>query len=311
MYERFVNPKTRHKYPDHYFVQSLLQDNPFLPKSYADDLRKTMHPRVAQAMLDGDWNVFEGQFFTNLEEKIHYIRPFPIPLHWSRFRAIDHGFRHPTVCLWGAVDEEGTLYIYREHSVTNRTAEWHKQEIARRSKGEKFKFTVVDPSLKRVDGSAEGNKTPFEVYNDSKDGIGSFKCVVANRERVEGWHALLSAFNYELSSDDDSKEGDRPAFKKAPKIFIFQNCPNLWASLRGLTHDEKRVDDAVKTKGTYGPGQGDDEAETLRYMYYYCLTSPEADISADIERVSTVGRSEEFSTNPYLADGGTVYSSNF
>lgn len=308
VYEMFVDPKTRYKHPDCYFVQALLQDNPFLPKSYAEDLEKTLPPRVAQALLKGDWTVFEGQYFTNLEESVHYIRPFPIPAHWSRFRAIDHGYNHPTVCLWGAVDEEGTLYIYKEHSVTHRTAEWHKERIAARSKGEKFKFTVVDPALKRVDGSAEGNKTPFEVYNDPNDGLGSFRCVVADRSRVEGWHALLSAFDY--SFDDKIEDDGKPNYKKAPKIFIFQNCPNTWSSLRGLIYDEKKVDDVAKSKGTYQPGQGDDEAEALRYLYYYCLKSDEVDVNVEIERASPVGRSEMFTDNPY-ASGGTVYSSGF
>lgn len=266
---RFVDEKTRAE--GIRFIPSLLKDNPFLgldPK-YRKRL-DSLPPKLKKAWIEGSWDVFEGQYFPELSEEIHFVAPFHIPAEWLRYRCIDHGYRHPTVCLWGAVDPEGNLYIYQEYSAIYRTADLHKRSIydmsIRNGHPERYVATFGDPALKRVDGSAIGNKTPYEVYNDPNDGMGSFYVVEALRDRVEGWQALQQAFHYEIDSDASEKDGSM-VFKTHPKIKIFNTCQNLWYSLSNLVYDDKQIEDAKKTKNEYGPGEGDDEAETLRYLW--------------------------------------------
>lgn len=260
---RFVKPVNPE--PDTIFIQSKMIDNPFFDETYRKRFDK-FPPKLRAAWVDGSWDSFEGQYFPNLEEGMQFIPPIPLDPTWQRYRVIDHGYRHPTVCLWGAVDGEGTLYIYQEYSSTARTADVHKGEIHRLSRGERYTRTIGDPALKRVDGSVLGNKTPWEVYNDPNDGIGSFMLTEAPRDRVEGWQALQQAFDYEIDSERSESE-NRSIFKKHPRIFIFNTCPYTWSSLTGLVYDDNKIEDAKKTKGEYGPGEGDDEAECLRYLW--------------------------------------------
>lgn len=41
------------------------------------------------AFLDGDWDTFDGQYFSEFSRDIHVIEPFEIPEHWRRYTATD------------------------------------------------------------------------------------------------------------------------------------------------------------------------------------------------------------------------------
>jgi hypothetical protein len=276
--ERFVSPKTRVRphYDEkldyyskgNYFIQSYPQDNPTLTKQYLADINM-LPEKQRRALVLGDWTVYAGQYFSMLDTNIHFIPPFDIPETWSRFRAIDHGSAHPTVCLWGATDENGTLYIYREYSMGGEYATYHKRRIVEYSGSEQYRTTVGDPSMWSNEHSSEVNKMPAEVYNDPNDGLGSLRMVKANNARIQGWQALADGFSYELEGgryDFDDRGRPQIKFLRKPRIYIFNTCSYTWDSLTNVQHDEARVEDVKKTKSTYGPGKGDDEAETLRYL---------------------------------------------
>lgn len=65
-------------------------------------------------LLEGDWDTFAGQYFSEFSRAIHVIEPFAIPHDWKRYRAMDEGYNDPYVCLWMAIDREGNAYLYRE-----------------------------------------------------------------------------------------------------------------------------------------------------------------------------------------------------
>lgn len=91
-----------------YDNQALLDKDPeYLQTLLAlpDDLRK--------AWLDGDWDMFAGQFFTEFRTDKHVIEPFQIPSWWTRVIALDYGLDMLSV-YWGAFDDEGNGYIYKE-----------------------------------------------------------------------------------------------------------------------------------------------------------------------------------------------------
>lgn len=257
------------------FIQALPRDNPRLTKQYLSNLKK-LPEKQYRALVEGDWTVFAGQYFNMLDSHIHRIPEFAIPQNWNRFRAIDHGGNHPTVCLWGAMDEDGNFYIYREYSKQGEFATYHKQRIAEKSidpetkQKETYRLTVGDPSMWSQEYSAEANKLPSEVYNDIADGIGSFFMQRAINARVQGWHALADGFSYELEGGRYTIGEDGRAnikYIRKPKIFIFNTCQYTWQSLTGILHSEVNVEDVKKTKNMYGPGEGDDEADALRYLY--------------------------------------------
>jgi hypothetical protein len=94
--------------------------------------------------------------------------------------------------------------------------------------------------------------------------------VEGNRSRVPGWQALSGALAFKLADGRDvypvDKDG-RPVIKftQQPSFFVFRSCVYTWNSLSTVIHDEtKNVEDVKKTKGSYPPGEGDDEADCCR-----------------------------------------------
>lgn len=277
-----VNKETGYHFKGFHFIQALPTDNPTLSKQQLDILFR-MPEKQRKAYYEGDWSIFEGQFFS-LDPEVHFVKPFPIPDTWNKFRAIDHGTAHPTVCLWGAVDHEGTLWVYREHSAVGKPASWHKRIISEASKDDfsenelgnqvgDYILTVGDPKMWIGDGSYEYNKVPQEIYN-ANDEYGSFKLVRARNARDQGWQALHDAFHYEYEIEPGADGFPHKKLTTKPKIKIFDTCECLISSLKGRMYDVKKGgEDMKKSTGNYLPGEGDDESDALRYLYLAAIKS--------------------------------------
>lgn len=88
---------------DYEFIRARLDDNPI----YANDAeyRRTLEAlpeHLRRAFLEGDWNVFAGQYFDVFEIGRHTARPEELRLEpwWPRWISIDWGFQHPSAVYW-------------------------------------------------------------------------------------------------------------------------------------------------------------------------------------------------------------------
>src|SRR5271168_5392931 len=89
---------------NHYhFIPARFSDNP----AFANDVsyRRTLEAlpeNLRRAFLDGDWNVFAGQYFDVFEIGRHTARPeqFRLEPWWPRWISIDWGFQHPSAVYW-------------------------------------------------------------------------------------------------------------------------------------------------------------------------------------------------------------------
>lgn len=96
------------------FVPAKLTDNPHLSSTdYGERLLMLPHNERLK-LLDGRWDVQEGQYFTDFDPKKHIVKPFQIPLHWPRWRAMDWGYMRPYSIGWYTMDPDGIIYRYRE-----------------------------------------------------------------------------------------------------------------------------------------------------------------------------------------------------
>jgi PBSX family phage terminase large subunit len=77
----------------------------------------------------GLWVAAEGVIYEGWDPALHLIDPFPIPDEWTRWWAVDFGYRNPFVCQWWAEDPDGRLYLYREIYRTGRIVEDHAKAI--------------------------------------------------------------------------------------------------------------------------------------------------------------------------------------
>lgn len=100
---------------DYTFIRSSVYDNKALLEKDPDYLQTllALPDDLRRAWLDGDWDMFAGQFFTEFRTDIHVCEPFPLPAYWTRVIALDYGLDMLSV-IWGAFDEQGHGYIYKE-----------------------------------------------------------------------------------------------------------------------------------------------------------------------------------------------------
>src|SRR2546427_463277 len=98
----FERPERYHP-RDYQFIRARLDDNPI----YANDAeyRRTLEAlpeHLRRAFLEGDWNVFAGQYFDVFDYGRHTARPEELRLEpwWPRWISIDWGFQHPSAVYW-------------------------------------------------------------------------------------------------------------------------------------------------------------------------------------------------------------------
>ena len=131
------------------FIPSMVDDNKFLMS--ADPMYKirllALPEKDRRALLYGDWNIFEGQYFAEFDPAIHVIDPFPIPKEWRRWRSFDYGLDR-FACLWTAVDSTGCVYVYREYCESDLVISAAAgAAISRTEKDEEIYLTLAPPDM--------------------------------------------------------------------------------------------------------------------------------------------------------------------
>ena len=122
-----------------------LEDNEFLTPEYIENVKRTTPKGMwYDRRIKGLWVAAEGIIYEGFDRKVHTCPPFKIPDDWQRVRGIDFGTVHPFVMLWGAIDPDGRLYIYREYYKTNTLIKSHAERIKNLSHGENFIWTISD-----------------------------------------------------------------------------------------------------------------------------------------------------------------------
>lgn len=106
-----------------------------------------MSGHMRDRFFEGKWVGAEGLIYTEYSAKRNLIDSFPIPKEWTRYLAIDFGYRNPFVCQWWAEDNDGRLYMYREIYQTGLAVEDAAHQIHDLSEGEKIKSIVCDHDL--------------------------------------------------------------------------------------------------------------------------------------------------------------------
>lgn len=134
------------------FIPSKVQDNTFLMKADPDYIKRleALDDANKRALLYGDWDIFEGQYFSEFRRAVHVCDPFPIPKDWRRYRAFDYGLDR-LACMWIAVDSARNAYVYREYCESDLPISRAAHEMLERTlPGEEIYATLAPP--KRILG---------------------------------------------------------------------------------------------------------------------------------------------------------------
>lgn len=242
------------------YIPARLIDNPTVDGAdYADKLAGLGSESMVRAMLDGDWDIVAGAFFTEFSRDRHVLKPFTIPAHWTRYRCFDWGSAKPFACYWIAVADgdafdlpRGALVVYREYYGMSEVpnvglklpADKVAMEIFRRDLGETTKdggWGVADPAITKTDGG------PSIAEVMRKNGV-TWRS--ADNKRIAGWEQI----RIRLEGNEDGQ----------PMLYFFETCKHLIRTLPALQHDDHKPEDVDTNNEDHGP-------DALRYG---CMARP-------------------------------------
>lgn len=242
---------------DYAFVPAFVTDNAALMEndpSYIRKLESEPNEALRRAYRYGDWDIFAGQFFGEIRREVHFIKPFTIPHHWSRFGAYDFGFNHPAAFGWFACDEDGNVYLYRELVRAGLRVDQFAERI-----NEYEDTKILDQVIAGLDCWNERRShvvdlsSPTIAEEFSNHGI---ELTRASIDRIQGAANLRK---YIAWMDDKGRD-------KKPQFYVFDTCPITFECLSRMQHDPDRVEDVLKEDAVDGDvNTGDDPYDMVRY----------------------------------------------
>jgi phage terminase large subunit len=253
----------REKPDDYAFIQALVDDNPALVDNdpeYVARLESEPNETLRKAFRYGSWDIFAGQFFSEISREAHLIDPFAIPKHWNRFGAYDYGFNHPAAFGWFAVDEDGTVYQYRELIQARLRIDEFCTLINRFPDTEDLTYIAAGWDCWAKKGTLQSGSTPTIAEEFLKHKI------ILSRAKIDRVQGASQVRTYLASI-----QGASPRFK------IFKTCPVSFDTLTRMEHDPDHVEDVLKVDAVDGdPLSGDDAYDMIRYglMSRPMLTDP-------------------------------------
>ena len=248
--------------PDDYlFIPSNVYENKYLMEhdpNYVRILENLPEDRK-QAMLYGNWDIFDGQFFQEFNRNLHVIEPFEISEHWNRYIALDYGLDMFAV-LFVAVDTKGKAYVYNEIHKSNLIVSEARQVLKSYMRDKKYKNIYAPPDL--WNRNRDTGKSTAELFNE-----GGIIFTKAGNDRESGWLTVKEWIKPKKVRHEQTGE-----VIESSDLYIFSNCTNLIRCLPQLQHDDKNPND-VATE----PHEITHITDALRY---FCVsrTSPSKEI---------------------------------
>lgn len=231
------------------FIPATVYDNKILLDANPQYLAtlSNLPERNRKALLEGSWDIFEGQYFSEFDRATHVVKPFSPPLDWKRVVCGDYGYTAPSAIYWAAISPTNDLYIYRELYATGLTYSALADEIKKyTAREEVIDNYVFDPSIWAVHGST--GETGSEIFFQK-----NLNVTKGDNSRVAGWMRMR-----EFLKDSNGK----------PHLFISESCVNLIRTLPALVYDKLNVEDV--------DSHGDDHApDAIRYL---CMSRPRPNV---------------------------------
>lgn len=253
------------------FIPARVGDNSFLTSADPGYIKRleTLPENEKRALLYGEWDIFEGQFFPEFKnDSAHYkdrlfthvIAPFRPPDEWRIYRSFDFGYARPYSAAWWAVDYDRRLYRILElyGCAKDSCGEYVANTGVRQTPGEIFSLIAetekTHPYLrgKKIMGVADPSiwdksRGTSVAEEAEKKGIYFEK---GDNTRRPGWMQV----HYRLRFDE----------RGIPMMYVFSNCRGFIKTFPALVYSKTDPED-LDTEGE------DHIADEVRYM---CMAHP-------------------------------------
>lgn len=245
------------------FIKARVTDNKALMESNPDYIRQleALPPKLREAWLEGNWDIFEGQFFEDFrlvpdmmaahnagceDERetlaaagrwTHVIEPFDLNegerRGWNIVRSYDFGYGKPFSCGWWAIDYDGVMYrileLYGCTETPNEGIRWAPDQQFR----EIARIEREHPWLRgrRIAGVADpsiwdSSRGESIAETAAKNGL---LFTPGDNNRIPGWMQC----HYRLQFDQ----------KGYSRMYVFSNCKAFIRTIPLMIYDEHKPED--------------------------------------------------------------------
>ncbi|MGO8672481.1 MAG: terminase large subunit domain-containing protein [Capsulimonadaceae bacterium] len=228
------------------FIRAQVRDNPILldvNPEYLVNLKSL--PLVERSrLLDGNWDIFEGAYFSEWSEAAHTCLPRHVPAWYRFFGGLDYGQAAPFCFLLLACDDGGNVLVvdevYRTRLHPSEQADLVAEVLERYDIHFPSCLIWADPSIfpPRTPEQRRGHPGKYIVEDYWSAGL---NVIAADNDRLNGW-ARVREFLHE-----------------AGRLAVFKGrCPNLTRTIGTIGHDKHDAED-LDTDGE------DHAVDALRY----------------------------------------------
>lgn len=213
--------------PEEYvFIPALVFENEYIMNNDTDYVKtlENLPEDRKKAMLYGDWDVFEGQFFTEFDRNVHVIEPFEIPKEWRIYFSMDYGL-DKLAGYWIALDYNNNAYVFREVFESNLLVSQARDKIQEMTNEPIYQY-LAPPDL--WNRHKETGKSTADIFTE-----GGIDLDKTNNDRIQGWLQVK-----EWLKIIEDEQGVRTA-----KLKIFNTCTNLITSIAQIQCDNKKIGD--------------------------------------------------------------------
>jgi phage terminase large subunit len=274
------------------FIPAKVQDNKFLMESdpeYVDRLQSLGEDNV-KALLYGEWDLTEGQFFSEFKRDIHVVEPFEIDPNWRSYITIDYGL-DMLAAYRVTLDNNDNAYIT------------HEIYEGKDKPNEKSNGLLVSEAAERIKEISEGVRTiiaPPDLWN-------------ANNQTGKSTALMFSEYGVSLTKANNDRIAGWLAVKERLKVFqdehgvltskakIFSNCTNLIRTIPALQHDPKKPNDVANQ-----PHELTHAPDAIRYLFLYWISPAKDNTKLDMSKwtndMKQSYRTADKDTRLYLAE---------
>jgi phage terminase large subunit len=199
----------------------LLEKDP----SYIDTLENLPEDRK-RADLYGEWDIYEGQYFSEWSREVHVCEPFEIPPSWRRYLTIDYGL-DMFAAEWVAVNEYGYAFVYREFCKSGLTVSEAAEVI--REINDQVYIAYAPPDL--WNRRNDTGRSAADIF--AEHGVYLAR---ARNNRVQGWYDLKEWLHPIKDEQGEENCG----------IKFFRNCTEIIKCIPLLQFDQKDPNDVSK-----------------------------------------------------------------
>lgn len=200
VYKRFIEPNSGgHKHPTRHVYYSRTEDNPYLPSSYIDQLKRDLDPKMARRMLYGEWieikdDVIYYEYNSDVQYRKEKWRPregTPISISWDFNIGDGKPLSAVAMCY-----QDGAFHIFEEVVVDGARTEDALDEFFERGIIRQGPYYEIDGDASGKSRSTNSKHSDYDIIKQrlSQEGINYGYRVRLSNPPVRTRHNLVNAY---------------------------------------------------------------------------------------------------------------------